>query len=240
MGPVAWERDPPGGGPFGRHAPGAARVLRVPGRGVGGVRPRGDATIPSARGPRRFPSCILAKTDCGVARYSGRRSHIGLCQTCVCEASAFQGGRDGARPSRGGPGRTPRAGGGAGTSRAGPWRWGRSVARERDPPGGGRWEGDAGRGKRWKKKFSKNPKLPLDRGGGGEYCKICAFFARTRNSRFHGAVLGRTTARRLGLVPKAFRPLFRAGAGRSPVARKLVKTKQKGLHDDKVHPLQEK
>ena len=34
-------------------------------------------------------SRILAKTDCGVARYSGRRSHIGLCQNCVCEASAF-------------------------------------------------------------------------------------------------------------------------------------------------------
>ena len=34
--------------------------------------------------------CTLAKTDCGVARYSGRRSHIGLCQNCVCEASAFQ------------------------------------------------------------------------------------------------------------------------------------------------------
>ena len=63
-------------------------------------------------------SRILAKTDCGVARYSGRRSHIGLCQNCVCEASAFPrrvqtrrsaplpwagcpaNGRDGARPSR--------------------------------------------------------------------------------------------------------------------------------------------
>ena len=32
---------------------------------------------------RRVPSCTLAKADCGVARYSGRRSPIGLCQNCV-------------------------------------------------------------------------------------------------------------------------------------------------------------
>ena len=39
---------------------------------------------------RRVPSCTLAKTDCGVARYSGRRSPIGLCQNCACAASAFR------------------------------------------------------------------------------------------------------------------------------------------------------
>ncbi len=61
-------------------------------------RSRRSASLPSTRG--RIDSCILAKTDCGVARYSGRRSHIGLCQICACGASAFQGGRDGARPSR--------------------------------------------------------------------------------------------------------------------------------------------
>ena len=38
---------------------------------------------------RRVPSCALAKTDCGVARYSGRRSPIGLCQG-ACAASAFR------------------------------------------------------------------------------------------------------------------------------------------------------
>lgn len=57
-------------------------------------------------------------------------------------------------------------------------------------------------------------------GGGGEYCKICAFFAGTRNSRLHKPVLGRAVACRLDRIPKAFRPLFRAGAGRSRVARK--------------------
>ena len=56
-----------------------------------GVRSRGNAILSSARRLRRVPSCILAKTDCGVARYSGRRSHIGLCQICACEASAFHG-----------------------------------------------------------------------------------------------------------------------------------------------------
>ncbi len=39
---------------------------------------------------RRVPSCTLAKADCGVARYSGRRSPIGLCQNCACAASAFR------------------------------------------------------------------------------------------------------------------------------------------------------
>ena len=39
---------------------------------------------------RRVPSCALAKADCGVARYSGHRSPIGLCQNCVCAASAFR------------------------------------------------------------------------------------------------------------------------------------------------------
>ena len=62
------------------------------------IRSRRSATLPTTRG--RADSCTLAKTDCGVARYSGRRSHIGLCQICACGASAFQGGRDGARPSR--------------------------------------------------------------------------------------------------------------------------------------------
>ena len=39
---------------------------------------------------RRVPSCTLAKADCGVARYSGRRSPIGLCQNCACATSAFR------------------------------------------------------------------------------------------------------------------------------------------------------
>ena len=43
-------------------------------------------------------------------------------------------------------------------------------------------------------------------GGGGEYCKICAFFSRTRNSRFHGPVPGRAVVCQLDLVPKTFRP----------------------------------
>ena len=66
----------------------------------------------------------------------------------------------------------------------------------------------------WKRKSSKNPKLPLDRGGGGgEYCKICAFFAGTRNSRLHGSVLGRAVACRLNRIPKAFRPFSAPGRG---------------------------
>ena len=80
-----------------RHAPRAARVLRVPGH-IGGHPVAQERDLPTTRG--RADSCTLAKTDCGVARYSGRRSHIGLCQICACGASAFQGGRDGARPSR--------------------------------------------------------------------------------------------------------------------------------------------
>ena len=39
---------------------------------------------------RRVPSCTVVKADCGVARYSGRRSPIGLCQNCACAASAFR------------------------------------------------------------------------------------------------------------------------------------------------------
>ena len=54
---------------------------------------------PNGRGRRSTP-CTLAKTDCGVARYSGRRSHIGLCQTCACAASAFRRRTRQARPSR--------------------------------------------------------------------------------------------------------------------------------------------
>ena len=43
--------------------------------------------------------------------------------------------KEGQRQLPQGPVRTPRAEGGAGTSRAGPWRWERSVAQERNPPG---------------------------------------------------------------------------------------------------------
>lgn len=50
-------------------------------------------------------------------------------------------------------------------------------------------------------------------GGGGEYCKICAFFARTRNSRLHGPVPGRAVAYRLDLAPKTFRPFSARGWG---------------------------
>ncbi len=49
--------------------------------------------------------------------------------------------------------------------------------------------------------------------GGGEYCKIGVFFTGTRNSRLHGAVPGRAAARRLGLVPKTFRPFSARGRG---------------------------
>jgi len=65
-----------------------------------GHRSRRSATLPPTQGRVGSRPAALAKTDCGVARYSGRRSHIGLCQTCACEASAFQDGHDGVRPSR--------------------------------------------------------------------------------------------------------------------------------------------
>ena len=59
-------------------------------RSVASVRRNPNGTShPPTRRPRRLPPCNLAKTDCGVARYSGRRSHIGLCQIRVCAASAF-------------------------------------------------------------------------------------------------------------------------------------------------------
>ena len=59
-------------------------------RSVASVRGNPNGTFhPPTRRPRRLPPCNLAKTDCGVARYSGRRSHIGLCQIRVCAASAF-------------------------------------------------------------------------------------------------------------------------------------------------------
>ena len=54
--------------------------------------------------------CTLAKTDCGVARYSGRRSHIGLCQNCVCEASAFQRRTPTRRPRQARPSRVAQVG----------------------------------------------------------------------------------------------------------------------------------
>ena len=50
-------------------------------------------------------------------------------------------------------------------------------------------------------------------GGGGEYCKICAFFVETRNSRLHKPILGRAVACRLDRIPKAFRPFFARGRG---------------------------
>ena len=70
-------------------------------RSVASVRGNPNGTFhPPTRRPRRLPPCNLAKTDCGVARYSGRRSHIGLCQTCACAASAFRRRTRQARPSR--------------------------------------------------------------------------------------------------------------------------------------------
>ena len=69
-----------------------------------GIRSRRSASLPTTRG--RANSCTLAKTDCGVARYSGRRSHIGLCQNCVCEASAFQRRTPTRRPRQARPSRS--------------------------------------------------------------------------------------------------------------------------------------
>ena len=70
-------------------------------RSVASVRGNPNGTFhPPTRRPRRLPPCNLAKTDCGVARYSGRRSHIGLCQIRVCAASAFPRRTRQARPSR--------------------------------------------------------------------------------------------------------------------------------------------
>ena len=68
-------------------------------------RPRTSApTTPSCLLAGSRP-CTLAKTDCGVTRYSGRRSHIGLCQNCVCEASAFQRRTPTRRPRQARPSR---------------------------------------------------------------------------------------------------------------------------------------
>ena len=50
-------------------------------------------------------------------------------------------------------------------------------------------------------------------GGGCEYCKICAFFAETRNSRLYKPVPGRAVACRLDRIPKAFRPPILRGDG---------------------------
>ena len=70
-------------------------------RSVASVRGNPNGTFhPPTRHLRRLPPCNLAKTDCGVARYSGRRSHIGLCQIRVCAASAFPRRTRQARPSR--------------------------------------------------------------------------------------------------------------------------------------------
>ena len=68
-------------------------------------RPRTSAPTTPSRLLAGSRPCTLAKTDCGVARYSGRRSHIGLCQNCVCEASAFQRRTPTRRPRQARPSR---------------------------------------------------------------------------------------------------------------------------------------
>ena len=73
--------------------------------GRGGGRPRTSAPTTPSRLLAGSRPCTLAKTDCGVARYSGRRSHIGLCQNCVCEASAFQRRTPTRRPRQARPSR---------------------------------------------------------------------------------------------------------------------------------------
>ena len=78
--------------------------------GRGGGRPRTSAPTTPSRLLAGSRPCTLAKTDCGVARYSGRRSHIGLCQNCVCEASAFQRRTPTRRPRQARPSRVAHVG----------------------------------------------------------------------------------------------------------------------------------
>ena len=78
--------------------------------GRGGGRPRTSAPTTRSRLLAGSRPCTLAKTDCGVARYSGRRSHIGLCQNCVCEASAFQRRTPTRRPRQARPSRVAQVG----------------------------------------------------------------------------------------------------------------------------------
>ena len=73
--------------------------------GRGGGRPRTSAPTTPSRLLAGSRPCTLAKTDCGVARFSGRRSHIGLCQNCVREASAFQRRTPTRRPRQARPSR---------------------------------------------------------------------------------------------------------------------------------------
>ena len=76
--------------------PGTACAVAREGRNL--LRPDGDAdamncvppATPRHAPPHRSRPAILAKTDCGGTRYSKRRSPIGLCQICACEASAFR------------------------------------------------------------------------------------------------------------------------------------------------------
>ncbi len=89
----------------GRDVPGAPRTRRRPRGRHGHAGGRGRPPLPRSRLLAGSRPCTLAKTDCGVARYSGRRSHIGLCQNCVCEASAFQRRTPTRRPRQARPSR---------------------------------------------------------------------------------------------------------------------------------------
>ena len=89
----------------GRDVPGAPCTRRRPRGRDGHAGGRGRPPLPRSRLLAGSRPCTLAKTDCGVARYSGRRSHIGLCQNCVCEASAFQRRTPTRRPRQARPSR---------------------------------------------------------------------------------------------------------------------------------------
>ena len=88
-----------------RDVPGAPRTRRRPRGRHGHAGGRGRPPLPRSRLLAGSRPCTLAKTDCGVARYSGRRSHIGLCQNCVCEATAFQRRTPTRRPRQARPSR---------------------------------------------------------------------------------------------------------------------------------------
>ena len=84
----------------------AARVHRVAsGRSTRSARRLGDTEIGfevglHAASPTGEGREMIGLSYWSNGRYSGRRSHIGLCQTCACAASAFRRRTRQARPSR--------------------------------------------------------------------------------------------------------------------------------------------
>ncbi len=93
----------------------------------------GRITLPRDRRGREWFACVRDGLASGRLTRSTRRHED-------TEEWWWDGrGRTGAHPLPCVTVRTPRAEGGAGTSRAGPYRWERSVAQERDPPGVDGW-----------------------------------------------------------------------------------------------------